>query len=70
MNEAAVKIHMMRDQQLTYGMRAAAILGFFAVLCSLSRSLSSIIRKRIYLNTCRFRQHNIIAPQAQMTSSN
>jgi hypothetical protein len=32
--------------------------------------LSSIIRKRIYLNTCRFRHHNIIAPQAQMTSSN
>jgi signal transduction histidine kinase/CheY-like chemotaxis protein len=38
MNEATVKILMMRDQQLTYGMRAAAVLGFFAVLCSLSRS--------------------------------
>jgi len=33
-------------------------------------NMSSIIRKRIYLNTCRFGHHNIIAPQAQMTSSN
>jgi hypothetical protein len=31
--------------------------------------LSSIIQKRIYLNTCRFRNLNIIAPKAQVTSS-
>jgi hypothetical protein len=31
--------------------------------------MSSIIPKRIYLNTCRIRRLNIIAPQAQMTSS-
>jgi signal transduction histidine kinase/ActR/RegA family two-component response regulator len=40
MNEAAAKIQLMRDQQLTYGMRAAAVLGFFAVLGSLSRSFT------------------------------
>jgi signal transduction histidine kinase/CheY-like chemotaxis protein len=40
MNEAAAKIRLMRNQQLTYGMRAAAVLGFFAVLGSLSRSFT------------------------------
>jgi signal transduction histidine kinase/CheY-like chemotaxis protein len=37
MNEAHSKIQWMRNQQLTRGMRAAAILGFFTLLCSLAR---------------------------------
>jgi signal transduction histidine kinase/ActR/RegA family two-component response regulator len=37
MNEPSDKIQRMRDQQLTRGMRVGAILGFFAVLSSLSR---------------------------------
>jgi signal transduction histidine kinase/CheY-like chemotaxis protein len=50
MNEAAAKIRMMRDQQLTYGMRVAAILGFFAVLCSLSRSFAIGGHNLLYLH--------------------
>ena len=37
MNQASDKIQLMRDQQLTRGMKAVAILGLFAVLASLSR---------------------------------
>jgi signal transduction histidine kinase/CheY-like chemotaxis protein len=37
MNQATDKIQMMRDQQLTRGMKAVAILGFLSVLASLSR---------------------------------
>jgi signal transduction histidine kinase/ActR/RegA family two-component response regulator len=37
MSQASDKIQMMRDQQLTRGMNGLAILGFFAVLASLSR---------------------------------
>jgi hypothetical protein len=37
MSQASDQIQMMRDQQLTRGMKALAILGFFAVLASLSR---------------------------------
>jgi signal transduction histidine kinase/CheY-like chemotaxis protein len=38
MSKASAKIQMMRDQQLTRGMRAAAILGLLPLLCSLSRT--------------------------------
>jgi signal transduction histidine kinase/ActR/RegA family two-component response regulator len=38
MKRTAAKIHALRNEQLTRGMRAAAILGFFAVLCSLTRA--------------------------------
>jgi signal transduction histidine kinase/ActR/RegA family two-component response regulator len=37
MSQASVKIQLMRDQQLTRGMQAAAIIGFFTLLCSTSR---------------------------------
>jgi signal transduction histidine kinase/ActR/RegA family two-component response regulator len=37
MSQASEKIRIMRDQQLTRGMKALAILGFFAVAASLSR---------------------------------
>jgi signal transduction histidine kinase/CheY-like chemotaxis protein len=37
MNQASDKIQMMGDQQLTRGLKAAAILGLFAILASLSR---------------------------------
>jgi signal transduction histidine kinase/ActR/RegA family two-component response regulator len=37
MSQASDRIQMMRDQQLTRGMKALAILGFFALLASLSR---------------------------------
>jgi len=37
MSQPSDKMQMMRDQQLTRGMKAHAILGFFAVLASLSR---------------------------------
>lgn len=37
MSKCSPKIQLMRDQQLTQGMKAAAILGLFAVLSSLSR---------------------------------
>lgn len=40
MSQAFAKIQMMRDEQLTRGMKALAILGFFAVLSSLSRALA------------------------------
>jgi signal transduction histidine kinase/ActR/RegA family two-component response regulator len=37
MNVAAARIHRMRDQLLTRGMKAAAVLGFFSVAGSLAR---------------------------------
>jgi signal transduction histidine kinase/ActR/RegA family two-component response regulator len=37
MSKASAKIQMMRDQQLTRGVRAAAILGFLTLVTSLSR---------------------------------
>jgi signal transduction histidine kinase/ActR/RegA family two-component response regulator len=38
MSQASDRIQIMRDQQLTRGMKALAILGFFALLASLSRA--------------------------------
>jgi hypothetical protein len=50
MNETSRKIQMMRDQQLTRAMRVAAIIGFFAVLSSLSRALAIGWQTIMYLH--------------------
>ncbi len=40
MNATAEKVQMMREQQLTRAMRVAAVIGFFALLSSLSRAFT------------------------------
>jgi signal transduction histidine kinase/ActR/RegA family two-component response regulator len=50
MNRTSSRIQEMRDQQLKRGMRAAAIIGFFTLLCSLARTWLVAWHDIVYLH--------------------
>jgi signal transduction histidine kinase/ActR/RegA family two-component response regulator len=50
MHKASARIQAMREQQLTRALRAVAVIGFFALLCSISRSFTVGWRNVMYLH--------------------